>query len=131
AAGTYMATIEEDPAKLDQFSRLGAELILCRDRGGRVDLDDLMVKLGVLGIQSVLLEGGRELAGEALRLGLIDKFLFFYAPKLLGGEDGFGLFSGRGVESMADALKLSDIKINRFGEDFMLEGYPERSCLPA
>jgi diaminohydroxyphosphoribosylaminopyrimidine deaminase / 5-amino-6-(5-phosphoribosylamino)uracil reductase len=129
-AGTYIATIEQDPARFAEFSRLGAEVILCREKGGRVDLDDLMQKLGDLGIQSLLLEGGRELAGEALRLGLIDKFLFFYAPKLVGGADGYGLFAGRGVESMMDAQKLKDIRLHRFGEDFMVEGYPEKSCLP-
>jgi diaminohydroxyphosphoribosylaminopyrimidine deaminase/5-amino-6-(5-phosphoribosylamino)uracil reductase len=130
AAGTYIATIEQDPAMLAEFRKLGAEVIHCREKGDRVDLDDLIQKLGELGIQSVLLEGGRELAGEALRLGLIDKFLFFYAPKLVGGADGFGLFAGRGVETMADAQKLKDVKLHRFGEDFMVEGYPEKSCLP-
>jgi len=130
AAGTYIATIDQDPALLDKFRKLGAEVIHCREKRGRVDLDDLMQKLGELGIQSVLLEGGRELAGEALRLGLIDKFLLFYAPKLVGGADGFGLFAGRGVETMADAQQLRDIKLHRFGEDFMVEGYPEKSCLP-
>jgi diaminohydroxyphosphoribosylaminopyrimidine deaminase/5-amino-6-(5-phosphoribosylamino)uracil reductase len=130
-AGTLVATIMQDSAILDEFRKPGtAEVIQCREKSGRVDLDDLMKKLGMLGIQSVLLEGGRELAGEMLRLGLIDKFLLFFAPKLVGGEDGLGLFAGKGVESMTEAKKLKDIKISRFGEDFMLEGYPEKSCLP-
>jgi diaminohydroxyphosphoribosylaminopyrimidine deaminase/5-amino-6-(5-phosphoribosylamino)uracil reductase len=131
-AGTLVATIERGSATIDEFRKMGtAEVIQCREKNGRVDLDDLMEKLGMMGIQSVLLEGGRELAGEMLRLGLIDKFMLFYAPKLVGGEDGLGLFAGSGIESMAEAQKLSDIKISRFGEDFLLEGYPERSCLPA
>jgi diaminohydroxyphosphoribosylaminopyrimidine deaminase/5-amino-6-(5-phosphoribosylamino)uracil reductase len=130
SAVTYLATLEQDPAILAEFRKPGVEVILCREKGGRVDLEDLMQKLGELGIQSILLEGGRELAGAFLRLGLIDKFLFFYAPKLLGGADGFGLFAGRGVETMTDAQKLKDLKLHRFGEDFMVEGYPEKSCLP-
>jgi diaminohydroxyphosphoribosylaminopyrimidine deaminase/5-amino-6-(5-phosphoribosylamino)uracil reductase len=77
-----------------------------------------------MGVQSVLLEGGNTLAGEFLRNGLIDKFLLFYAPKILGGR-GPGLFSGDGVGKMMDAIKLRNLKVRKFGADLLIEGYPE------
>lgn len=123
-AKTLVATILRDGDRIDELKRRGLGIISCQENGGRVDLRDLLRKLGAMGIQSLLLEGGRELAGEALRLGLIDKFLLFYAPKLVGGE-GPGLFGGRGVTRMDDARKLGNVRIHRFGEDFMVEGYPE------
>ena len=83
-----------------------------------------------MGVQSVLLEGGSRLAGEALRLGLIDKFFLFYAPKIVGGE-AQGLFAGKFTGRMADAVRLRDLKVRRFDEDIMIEGYPEGQCLPA
>jgi diaminohydroxyphosphoribosylaminopyrimidine deaminase/5-amino-6-(5-phosphoribosylamino)uracil reductase len=129
-AKTCIATILRESEKIDELRTLGVEIISCRENGGRVDLQDLMRKLGGMGIQSLLLEGGRELAGEAVRLGLIDKFLLFYAPKLLCGE-GMGLFGGSGAARMGDARKLRDVQIHRFGEDFMVEGYPEKTCSPA
>jgi diaminohydroxyphosphoribosylaminopyrimidine deaminase/5-amino-6-(5-phosphoribosylamino)uracil reductase len=128
-ARTCIATILRESGKIDELRGMSAEIISCREHNGRVDLDDLLQKLGAMGIQSLLLEGGRELAGEALRLGLIDKYLLFYAPKLVGGE-GMGLFGGTGVERMDDAPRLGDIRIRRFGRDFMIEGYPEYPCLP-
>lgn len=128
-AKTYIATIISQSEKMDELGRLGAEFVPCLENGGRVDLKDLLRKLGGMGIQSLLLEGGRELAGEFLRLGLIDKFLLFYAPKLVGGE-GRGLFGGAGAGRMADARMLCGIRIHRFGDDFMVEGYPEKPCLP-
>ena len=128
-ARTLVATVVGEGPKVEQIRAGGAEIMLCREREGRVDLRDLFARLGARGIQSVLLEGGATLAGEALRLGIIDKFILFYAPKLLGG-DGPGLFSGPGAAVMADAARLRDVKLRRFGADFMLEGYPEGPCLP-
>jgi diaminohydroxyphosphoribosylaminopyrimidine deaminase/5-amino-6-(5-phosphoribosylamino)uracil reductase len=130
-AGTVIATIENDPAGADHFVRRGAEVLVCAQAEGRVDLEDLLRKLGERGIQSVLVEGGRELAGSLLNKGLVDKFFLFYAPKILGGEDGLGFVSGRGPERMAAAFNLRDVTVTRFGRDILVQAYPEGACLPA
>jgi len=128
-AKTVLATVERDPQKIASVHRLGAETLLCAEDDGRVDLEDLLRRLGARGIQSILLEGGRELVGSALRKGLVDKFLLFYAPKIVAGEDGFGLCSGRGVVRMKDAFALRNTSVRRFAEDFLVIGYPEYTCL--
>lgn len=129
-ARTVIATLAGSGPEGEKIGGPGVEILRCQERDGRVDLCDLLARLGRMGIQSVLLEGGSRLAGEALRLGLIDKFLLFYAPKIVGGE-GPGLFAGRGVLKMADAVQLRGLKIRRFGADILIEGYPEGRCLPA
>ncbi len=129
-ARTVIATLDGAGPRAESLKAQGVEILRCRGREGRVDLSDLFARLGGMGVQSVLLEGGSRLAAEALRLGLIDKFLLFYAPTLVGGE-GAGLFAGEGVEKMADAVRLRDVKVRRFGADIMIEGYPEVQCLPA
>lgn len=126
-AGTVVATLADDEAKIAGIRDCGADVLICREKKGRVDLHDLMARLGAMNVQSVLLEGGSTLAGEALRLGLIDKFLLFYAPKLVGGE-GPGLFAGEGVARMNDAFRLRDVTLTRFAEDIMIQGYPEPVC---
>jgi len=126
-AKTLVAAISGNYAKIAGIRDLGADVLICREKDGRVDLHDLMFRLGAMNVQSLLLEGGSTLAGEALRLGLIDKALIFYAPKLLGGE-GPGLFAGSGVERMEDAIRLKKVTIARFGEDILIQGYPELSC---
>lgn len=130
SGNTIIATIEKDPARLSGLEKIGAKVLACAEKDGKVDLKDMLKRLGSCGIQSILLEGGRSLASTALHEGLIDKFLLFYAPKVLGGEDGFGLFSGKGVEKMECAVTLKNIAVRRFGEDIMVEAYPEKSCLP-
>ena len=92
-ARTIIATVALEGAKAEKLKASGVELLHCRERDGRVDLHDLFARLGAMGVQSVLLEGGNTLAGEALRGGLIDKFLLFYGPKMVGGE-GAPLFRG-------------------------------------
>jgi diaminohydroxyphosphoribosylaminopyrimidine deaminase / 5-amino-6-(5-phosphoribosylamino)uracil reductase len=125
-AKTLLATIEPYSSRNCALVEAGAEILTCRESGGRVDLEDLLCKLGERGVQSVLLEGGRELGGAALRKGIIDKFLLFYAPKILGAEDGFGLCAGAGPDRMADAFMLRDLTVTRFGGDILVTGYPER-----
>ncbi len=129
-ARTVIATLAGSGPKAEQLRDCGVEILQCQEREGRVDLHDLLARLGSMGVQSVLLEGGSRLAGEALRLGLIDKFLLFYAPKIVGGEAP-GLFAGRSAGRMAEAVRLMDLKVRRFDEDIMIEGYPEEQCLPA
>ncbi len=126
---TCIATTVRGSERIAELEKSGVEIITCKDDNGRVDLADMMRQLGERGLQSILLEGGRELAGEAMRLGLIDKYMLFYAPKLLGGCDGLGLFAGKGVERMEEARKLNEISITRFGDDWLVQGYPERTCL--
>jgi len=128
-AKTLFATIAVESPHVTEFEDRGAEILRCREDAGRVDLADLLARLGSRGIQSVLLEGGRELAAAALRKGLIDKFMLFFAPKLLGG-DGYGLFAGAGPALMAEAHALRDLAVRRFGTDILIEGYPNESCLP-
>lgn len=130
SAGTVIATVSEDRDRIAQLESAGAEVLRCRAEQGRVDLRDLLARLGARGVQSILLEGGSELAGEALRAGLIDKCVLFFAPKFLGGADGLGLFGGPSAARMNGCRRLKDISVRRFGSDVMIEAYPEEPCLP-
>jgi diaminohydroxyphosphoribosylaminopyrimidine deaminase/5-amino-6-(5-phosphoribosylamino)uracil reductase len=80
-------------------------------------------RLAAEDVQSLLLEGGPTLAGAFLRAGVLDKLLVFVAPKLVGGDDAPPLFAGPGVRSMADALHLSGVEVERIGEDVLICAY--------
>ena len=98
-----------------------------------MDLQAAMAALGAEGITSVLLEGGGRLIASALRAKLVNKVNLFYAPKLLGGNDGVAMCIGEGPEKMADALALDRVRVETFGVDVMIEGYlptePERTAV--
>jgi diaminohydroxyphosphoribosylaminopyrimidine deaminase/5-amino-6-(5-phosphoribosylamino)uracil reductase len=130
ARKTIVATTEKDSAIHRRYLQNGATVLVCKALQGRVDLLDLLKKLGKLGIQSILLEGGSRLAGDALVRGLIDECVFFYAPKVIGC-DGFSPFAIRGITDMSHALAFGDLDIRRIGTDIVVTTHPEASCLPA
>jgi diaminohydroxyphosphoribosylaminopyrimidine deaminase/5-amino-6-(5-phosphoribosylamino)uracil reductase len=128
-APTIIATTSDDKERIRQIEATGAEVLICSVTDGRVNLSDILRKLGARGIQSVLLEGGAMLAGSFLQQSLIDRCLFFYAPKLVGG-DGIGLFEGQGAAMMKNAIPLEKVSVQMCGADILVEGEPNYKCLP-
>jgi diaminohydroxyphosphoribosylaminopyrimidine deaminase/5-amino-6-(5-phosphoribosylamino)uracil reductase len=128
AQGTLIATTETNPKVHARYLKSGARILVCESVDGKVDLHDLWNKLGTIGIQSLLLEGGSRLAGAALKQGLIDRCSFFYAPKVIG-SDGFSPFAITGVTDMSHAIKFGNLSMRRIGTDLMVTAYPENICL--
>lgn len=119
-----LTTSDASNSKKNEFENLGAE-IFCYDSSfiGKVDLKKAMIGLGSLGIDSILLEGGPTLATEALKAGIIDKVRFYYAPKIIGGNQAISSFVGKGVPTMDKSLLLNDGSYETLGEDFVIEAY--------
>jgi len=76
-------------------------------------------------ITSVLVEAGPALVTSLLKENLIDKFLIFFAPKIIGGGSNYNMFSDLNINNMSDCLNLKFNKIKKTGSDFLLEAYPE------
>jgi diaminohydroxyphosphoribosylaminopyrimidine deaminase/5-amino-6-(5-phosphoribosylamino)uracil reductase len=114
---------EADPAARDAVAATGARIITAPLHQGRIDLTWLMEHLGAMGLASLLIEGGGQVAGAALRSGIVDKLCLFYAPKLLGGDDGIPMCAGPGAVLMRDSLPVKSVRIQRLAEDLLVEGY--------
>jgi len=110
-------------AKRKQVQQNGVRVIEQPVKVGQIDLKSLMDRLGSEGITSLLIEGGSRVLASALRSGIVDKALFFYAPKILGGDDGIPICRGSGPARMKDSIQLKNIRVQRFAEDVMIEGY--------
>jgi len=110
-------------AKKKRVVKAGVRLLEQPVKNGQIDLKSLMVGLGSIGITSLLVEGGSHVIASAIRSGIIDKALFFYAPKILGGDDGIPICRGPGPERMQDSIRVKDIRVQRFDDDVMIEGY--------
>ena len=82
-----------------------------------------MRELGRREITCVLIEGGGEINAAALQAGIVDKLMFFVAPKLIGGKDAPGPIGGVGIARLAEAFDLRDVKISHIGGDLLIEGY--------
>ncbi len=109
--------------KEKKLRELGAEILrLESDAAGRVSAADLLTKLGAEGMCGVLVEGGSRVGACFLRDGLVDKVVFFYAPKIIGG-DGMSMVGNLGKQSIEDTISIRNIKVRRFGDEVMIEGY--------
>lgn len=101
----------------------GAILIETAIRGPGLDLNELMIKLGQMSLLSVLIEGGGTVSGAALKAGIVNKMLYFLAPKFLGGSDGVPVFKGSGPDLIKDAFSLKEMDVLRLDNDLLIQGY--------
>lgn len=106
----------------------GVTVLRCGE-GPRVDLGAAMAKLGELEIGSILLEGGGTLNGAMLELGLVDRVILFFAPKISGGgAQAPGTFDFPGVELMKDAVALQRVEIETLGDNVCISGIPSNAA---
>lgn len=87
-------------------------------------LKKILRELGKRGVMHVLCEGGGELAGSLVRSGLVDEFVFFVAPALLGGE-GVPM-TGKAGWKLA-AMPLLEFRVlEKCGKDVFIRALPVR-----
>jgi diaminohydroxyphosphoribosylaminopyrimidine deaminase/5-amino-6-(5-phosphoribosylamino)uracil reductase len=110
-------------SKTKKLQGLGAEVLIAKREKDRVDLRDLLKKLGKMDIMSVLIEGGAEINASALKAGIVDKVVQFMAPILMTGRDSLCSIGGTSPGKLRQAVKLSDITTQFVGQDLMLTGY--------
>jgi diaminohydroxyphosphoribosylaminopyrimidine deaminase/5-amino-6-(5-phosphoribosylamino)uracil reductase len=115
------------PSKKAAFEKAGVRVIEAALKQNQIDMAALMTQLGAMEITSLLIEGGSQVLGSAFRAGIVDKVQFFFAPKILGGDDGIPICSGPGAELMDQSIALKDIVVQRFDDDVLIEGYVEKS----
>ncbi|MDO8524869.1 MAG: bifunctional diaminohydroxyphosphoribosylaminopyrimidine deaminase/5-amino-6-(5-phosphoribosylamino)uracil reductase RibD, partial [Candidatus Omnitrophota bacterium] len=96
-------------------------LAINHKRGRRVDLKSLLKKLGRMGMIHILVEGGGELVASLVDDRLVDEFLFFIAPKIIGGRNAVTPVEGKGVARIDQALVFNTIKVRRFEKDILIE----------
>lgn len=79
--------------------------------------------LAARGVQTVLLEGGRRLAGAWWEAGLVDKIACFLCPKVAPGTEHRGALQAGGPVLMGDALALREVQVRQYGPDVLMTGY--------
>ncbi|MFH1285397.1 MAG: bifunctional diaminohydroxyphosphoribosylaminopyrimidine deaminase/5-amino-6-(5-phosphoribosylamino)uracil reductase RibD [Candidatus Micrarchaeota archaeon] len=121
-SNVIIATSEKfDEKKKRVLERKGVRVLVLGKE--RVGMRALMKKLGELGVTSVLIEGGGEVSASALKEKIVDKVLFFIAPKIIGGRSAPSPVGGEGAKSMREALKLARVSFRKVGEDLAVEAY--------
>lgn len=87
-----------------------------------ISIEDLLFELGKIGITSVLIEAGASLNSRAFLEKVVDRAIFFIAPKIICGEKAVSVTGGKEFFSLSNAIGLYDLEIKRFGKDIMISG---------
>lgn len=124
---TIIGTIRGcNESKKNELESMGVKIIETEPKKGKVDLKKLIEKLGEEGIDSILIEGGGNINFSALEEGIVDKAIFYIAPKIIGGEKAKNSIGGNGFLKLDDAVRLKDISYRKINEDFVIEGYVDK-----
>jgi diaminohydroxyphosphoribosylaminopyrimidine deaminase / 5-amino-6-(5-phosphoribosylamino)uracil reductase len=119
---TMVFTNSPDRSKADRLGDKGIEVIHS-PMGGR-DLSGVLQELKKREIQSLLVEGGTEVAGSFCDERLVDKFSFIMAPLIIGGREAPAAIGGAGAANLSEAIKLKDIETHHWDRDVELTAYP-------
>lgn len=118
-----IATASSDESKIRSLEKKGASVIKIRkNKDGMVSFPSLLRVLGKMGISSILIEGGSTVSASAIKSGIVDKILFFYSPRLIGG-DGISMIGPLGKNTVKNAINLRDVSYKKFNDEIMVEGY--------
>ena len=101
------------------------ELIRLQGEDGRVDLAALVMELGERGCNDILVEAGAGVSGAFAARGLVDEYLLYMAPDLLG-SGGSDMFVLRGIRNLDDRIQLEIQEIRQLGRDLRLRLRPIR-----
>jgi diaminohydroxyphosphoribosylaminopyrimidine deaminase/5-amino-6-(5-phosphoribosylamino)uracil reductase len=124
---TIVATTEmASRDKIERLRKKGVGILISDSKSGKVDLKTSLLKLGEMGMMSLLVEGGSQINGSFLDQGLIDKIFLFLSPRLIGDPLAPGIFSGEGVLHLRETFSITELKTRRMGEDILIEGYLEK-----
>lgn len=118
---TIVAAVSGKEEKIEALQNAGVKVIITENADGRVDLQDLMYKLGKEKIDGILLEGGGTLNQSALQSGIVNHVQVYLAPKIFGGSGKYTPVSGAGAKEPAQAYFLVNRKMQTIGDDILLE----------
>jgi diaminohydroxyphosphoribosylaminopyrimidine deaminase/5-amino-6-(5-phosphoribosylamino)uracil reductase len=113
---------QSEPAREAALRARGAEIALAPGTNGKVDLPEMLRDLGRRGINELHVEAGHKLNGSFVREGLVDEFLVYVAPRLLGVGRDLAAFGP--LERLQDSLELRYVDVTPIGDDLRIVARP-------
>jgi len=120
---TRIFTLSADTGRARALVQAGALIERIEARDGRLDLGAVLDALGEAEINDVLVEAGPTLAGAFALAGLVDEYMIYMAPKLIG-DAGRGLLQLSGVTALDHAQDLAIDSIEPIGDDWLVRARP-------
>ncbi len=112
-----------DAERRAAFAERSIDVVSVPDANGKVDLAAMLADLATRGVNELHVEAGHKLSGSFVRERLVDEYLVYLAPKLLGA--GLDMASFGPLSDLADAVALSFHQIDRIGDDLRVLARPQ------
>jgi len=108
--------------RIRAYQERGVTVMVARKHYHRIDFTQVLEDLGRMEVTSLLIEGGSEVHASALKLGVVDRVIFFVAPKIMGGGASKEAIGSLGVDRIKDLVRLTNIHVEQVGDDVMIQG---------
>ena len=123
APGTCLLyAAQADPERQAALEARGASIALAASPSGKVDLAAMLADLARRGINELHVEAGHKLNGSFVRERLVDEFLIYMAPTLLGSGRELAAFGP--LQRLEDGLALHFHSVTMIGDDLRLIARP-------
>ena len=116
---TLIACVDRCEAKANALENAGAEILLLPASHGRVDLHALVKALAAREVNEILVETGGQLAGAFVQEGLVDEWICYLAPKLMGSE-ARPVLTLPNIHTMQQAHNLQLTDLRQIGQDIRM-----------
>ena len=91
-------------------------------KNGKIDLKSVLIKLGEMGINNVLLESGSGLNAAMMESSLIDEFIIYTAPVILG-SDAQAMME-LPFKKMSEKISLNILELTQVANDLKIRAKP-------
>jgi len=100
----------------------GCAVKVLKTKNGKINLNDFFKLLREWNIQSLLIEGGAEIAASFLKSKHLTHLFWFIAPKIMGGQKSKSAIGGTEIKKLTQAIALhKPAEVEKLGEDLLLK----------
>lgn len=125
SSSTLILTRDATKPEAVELREAGVQVASVRASARGLDLEAVIERLAELECNEVLVEAGPTLAGEFIRLGLVDEIVVYMAPVVLG-DSARSLFNLPPLSRMCDRCEFEWRDVARIGDDLRLTLRPKR-----
>jgi len=119
-----ISTVKRDMTGCSTKKALIEQIIVPANNNNQIDLQALLTTLNAREINDLWVEAGATLAGEFFKEDLVDEFILYQAPKLLG-DQGRNLVNLPEFSTMNDIVNLTLHSVVKVGDDIRLINHRE------
>lgn len=115
----WVITCSHKQDRIERLQQAGAHVFRVDKEQGRINLDQAFALLAEQHVNTVWVEAGATLNGALMNTGLVDEWLVYMAPCILG-DQARPLLRMPGLHRMADRKNLQMTSVRQVGPDLRL-----------